>query len=261
MDSYVISRNVNALPSLAELLIEPIPSLEADLTINLMAELRMSSDVIDIEQRTFEVGVRRAYVKIDLQGLEPILGSRLGEQAPAEAEESREQEATTSMNMSAAAAASTNFLSTTPEFSGELSAGRSTIRTTKKHCKLAHRALRAKPGLSWQIDAAQDMRNTEFLDATFINHQSLCSIREKKNANHNSVSVRLFFRKRDLVIRREDAPLGLEKFLGERNRDAVILAIIARAAERLSTENGTAEPVIVASSVHIERQVEQWTDY
>ena len=71
----------NALPDLVELLLRVSQTTSKTKELDILTELRISNATLDEEQDRlcFTVSLKRAWLSLDLSGLEPVPGSRLGE--------------------------------------------------------------------------------------------------------------------------------------------------------------------------------------
>ena len=175
--------------------------------MEILPELRISNATLDEEQDRlcFTVSLKRAWLSLDLSGLEPVPGSRLGEPTrPNEVSVKRKtsRELVTKNQVSAGAGIRADMTSASASAKLDLGAKHTTAGTTIESTTSAesapHIRVKARGNLMWEITDSPQLGE---LDGTFLNNEPLCRVKPKSGANAKTVQMSTFAKQRDVLLR------------------------------------------------------------
>ncbi len=191
----------NSIPEICELGIRIVSAPDQEGCLICAAELRLHNGDIQLGDEVCEVSVSKLTISIDLEGLEPVPGSRHGEpRRPNATRIDRTVTQTNAAGKSYKAASDASLNTTTPALrasaGGEISGSTAHETALTVHDQDEHLRVRAIPSLRWEVsepDGAQ-------LSGTYLNGESLLGLARAERANRSSLSVRVGVRQRDLNI-------------------------------------------------------------
>jgi hypothetical protein len=194
----------NSLPDLLELLLKVVPSKGNDNDLAVSPELRITKGVVEGEKDIcFEVALRRVTLSLNLDGLDPISGTRFGE--PVKDNEAEGKRKTSHEVIKQGEAHGKIGIALEPsKISGSLSAGAEakatakTVQSTTSIEKLSHLKVKARPNLKWEITESTQL---DELDGTYLEGDPLCQVRAKTGANIRSIQLEANVMQRDVILR------------------------------------------------------------
>jgi hypothetical protein len=202
-----MGNDTNSLPDLLELLLRVVPSKGKGGGFDVSSELRITKGIVEGEEDlSFEVALRRVWLDLNLDGLDPISGTRFGE--PVKDNEAEVKRKTSLEVVKQGEAHAKIGLSIGPsKVSGSLSAGaegkaaEKTVQSTTSTEKILHLKVKARPNLKWEITESPQL---DELDGTYlegIEGDPLCKVSAKKGANFRSIQLDAIVKQRDVILR------------------------------------------------------------
>jgi hypothetical protein len=238
-----MSDDNNSIPGLLELLLRVAKPSSKSAELDVFTELRISSATLDApDGLVFTVALKRAWLSLDLLGLDPVPGSRLGEPA-------KPNEVTVKQKMSQEVVRKNEIgghvgakIDSTGASAGlELgakhsSAGKTVVSTTSVESK-PHIRVKARGNLMWEITDSPQLGE---LDGTYLNNESLCRTRSRVGANARTVQLLAYAKQRDILLRLEK---GNSRFsFPSLNHEKMMKILIAKAISAPGTPfNGIVE--------------------
>jgi len=233
----------NALPELVELLVRVSQTKLKDKELEILPELRISSATVDgPDGLCFTVSLRRAWLSLDLMGLETVPGSRLGEPTkPNEVsvKHKTSHEIVTQNQITAQAGVRADKTSANVEIGlggKHQSTGKTTSSTTSTEAT-PHIRVKARGNLMWEIT---DSPLAGELDGTFLNNEILCRVKPKSGANAKTIQLAAFVKQRDVLLRLLKSNCRFP--FPSLNHEKMMKILIAKALSASGTKfNGTVE--------------------
>ena len=231
-----MGNDTNSLPDLLELLLKVVPSKGKAKGFDILPELRITKGIVEgDDDLCFEVALRRVWLDLNLDGFEPISGTRFGE--PVKDNEAEVKRKTSHEVVKQGEAHASIGLSVTPsKVGGSLSGGAKgkaaakTVHSTTSTEKISHLKVKARPNLKWEIT---DSLQLDELDGTYLEGNQgdpLCKVSAKTGANLKSVQLDATVRQRDVVLRAQKE----KRLISFRNptQEKMIKILIAKGALR-----------------------------
>jgi hypothetical protein len=197
-----MSNDNNPVPELLEFLLRASKNSKKETKI--LGELRINSATLEgPEGLSFTVSLKRAWLSLDLEGLEPIPGSRYGEPVrPNELSIKQKTVNETLVQNQVNANASVHLDSTHPHAALDLGAdynskGKTTVSTTSAE-SAPHIRVKARGNLMWEVTESPNLPD---LDGTYLDGEALCCVTAKIGANAKFVRLIAFAKQRDVQLR------------------------------------------------------------
>jgi hypothetical protein len=229
----------NSIPELLELLLRTsnvgCKAKESKICIDLRIA---NADLDGPDGLYFSVGLKRVWLSLDLNGLEPVPGTRFGE--PTKANEVAVKQKLSNENTvrdQAELQAAAHLNMTSPAIDAKLAAGRratakTTLSTTTAETT-QHMRVKARANLMWEVTESAQFTQ---LDATYLENEVLCRAKSVAGANSKSVSLTAYAKQRDLLL---NLTRNGAKFSFLSNNHAKMLKIlIGKALSTSGTEYG-----------------------
>ncbi len=196
----------NSIPNLIELVLRHSAADQSD-EISIRVELRIAPTELDgPENTTFKVALKRAWLDLDLSGLDVVPGTRLGEPTTpneilAEKKITEEVVRNRADGGQATLGISANPKSIAADVAVKVEANKR-IETKKSLASSAsdsatHMRVKARGGLMWEITEPLD---NSALDATYLNNDALCNATPTKGANAKFISLIALAKQRDIIL-------------------------------------------------------------
>jgi len=154
----------------------------------------------------FEVALKRVFLDLNLDGLDPVSGTRVGE--PVKDNEAEAKRKTSEEVIKQGEAHAKMGVSADPtKLGGSLSAGiegkaaAKTVQSTTSTEKVSHLKVKARPNLKWEVTESAQL---DELDGTYlkgVKGPPLCKVITKKGANSRSVQIDAIVKQRDVILR------------------------------------------------------------
>jgi hypothetical protein len=237
--------NNNSLPDLLELVVRLDESPDNPELTDIKVELRIATtDLNGPEDLNFTVGLKRAWLSLDLLGLELVPGSRFGEptkpnQVAFESKFSKES----TMHASAVAGASLKLgaaptglsASAATEIGGKRSTDSKTTSSRSATETEAHIRVKARGNLKWEVS---EPPQTNTLDATYLDNEVICRAKAARGANAMSISMIAYARQRDVIL--ELNRKGISFGFPSKNHEKMMKILISKAISSSNEKyNGT----------------------
>lgn len=222
----------NSLTELSELRFD---IQEGDQTFDLGCRLRFGKMQYQHNDREYEVGVSRAFLRLNLEGCETTLDETFGESTLETVEEFDSAETETAVGVSGAAGADARGnLDGTASVSGAANSRVTRHRTMSK----THLPVVARPNNCWEVNPADVVGKADTnIEGTAIPSARLCTLRRKKGGNRMSVIAEVQVSKSAIKV---SASRGnkMGKVLSEwQNKDAIVSQILKKAIQREAAAN------------------------
>jgi hypothetical protein len=197
----------NSLPDLLELLArtgKASPGKSIDLCVDLrgaIAELEGPDGI------SFQVGLRRAWLSVEVSGLNVVPGSRYGEPTKpndiAIKEEFSNQQATSTQGHLGGTA---QLSASSRDMAGKASLDAGIKRSAKNSSVISatssevvhHIRVKARGNLMWEIT---DSPRLSTLDATYLNDCVLCRLAPVKGANAKTAALSVYAKQKDIMLK------------------------------------------------------------
>lgn len=233
----------------------------------LRLEMKARGDEIDVQcrlifgnmrhehnNREYEIGLRRAYLRLNLEGCETTLESAFGENELPSVIEEDELESGTSLGTSISGAADTSGALSTR---AQMEIGANGTRRQSSTQKRERLPMTRKPGDSWEV-VAQSVLGSANADlvGTAISGQKLCSLRRKDGGNRLAATGEVQVAKSAIAVSAKGGN-QLGKALSEwQNKDAIVSQIMKRALQREAIGGAarTLAKVIVVSRAEVSEE-------
>lgn len=193
---------INNIAEICELGIRIRPSVTSEGELDCIAELRLCSGDVELGDETCEIAISKMTLSLDIEGLEPVPGSRYNEprkQPVTQMERTVTQ--TNSAGKAFMASAGINLDSTTPSFGasavGELHGASQRETALKAVDVFEHQRVKARPNLRWEVREADDSP----LDGTYLESDSLVRMSRAERANRSTLVARATVRQKDVSIK------------------------------------------------------------
>ncbi|RDD68373.1 hypothetical protein [Paracoccus versutus] len=245
----------NNITELCELGIRIRPSKTIEGELDCIAELRLCSGDVELGEETCEIAISKMTLSLDVEGLEPVPGSRFGEprkQPVTEMERTVTQ--TNSAGKTLKASAGANLDSTTPSFgisaSGELQGSSQYETVLSSVDRFEHQRVKARPNLRWEVREPNDAP----LDGTYLESDSLVRMSRSERANRAAFVARATVKQRDVAIKQvmqDAASLNFFKRLSTTQRRLMDI-FIAKSIDAALRGSGRYSGEITLSSSSIE---------
>jgi len=222
----------NSLTELSELRFD---IEESDHTFDLNCRLRFGTMQYQHNDREYEVGVSRAFLRLNLEGCETTLDETFGENAleAVEQYDSAEMESAVGVSGSAGADSKGN------------ANGAVAVKGAANSRVIRHRAMSkthlpvvARPNNCWEVNPTDVVGKADAsIEGTAIPSARLCVLRRKKGGNRMSVIAEVQVAKSAIKV---SASRGnkMGKALSEwQNKDAIVSQILKRAIQREAAVN------------------------
>lgn len=230
-----MGNDTNSLPDLLELLLRVVAThgKEDGKAFDILPELRITKGIVEGEEDLcFEVAVKRVWLDLNLDGLDPISGTRFGE--PVKDNEAEVKQKISRKVVKQGEAHADIGLSVAPSnLSGSLSGGSKvkaaakTVGSTTSTEKILHLKVKARSNLRWEITESPQL---DELDGTYLvgmRGEPLCKVRSKAGANFRSVQLDAIAKQRDVIFR----PQKKKRLISFRNptQEKMMKVLIAKA--------------------------------
>jgi hypothetical protein len=202
-----MGNDTNSLPDILELLLRVVPSKGRDKGFDVAPELRITKGFVEGEDDLcFEVALKRVFLYLHLDGLDPISGTRFGEPLK---DNSAEVKRKTSHEVvkEGEAHGRINMALDPSKIAGSLSAGAEakaaakTVQSTTAIEKISHLKVKARPNLKWEVTESTQL---DELDGTYLeglDGDPLCKVVAKKGANSKALGLVAVVKQRDVILR------------------------------------------------------------
>jgi hypothetical protein len=202
-----MGNDTNSLPDLLELLLRVVPNKGKATGFEVTPELRITKGMVEGEEDLcFEVSLKRVWLDLHLDGLDPISGTRFGD--PVKDNEAEVKRKTShEVVKEGKGHAKIGFSVDPSNVSGSLSAGaegkaaEKRVESTTSTQKISHLKVKARPNLKWEITESPQL---DELDGTYLEGTEgdpLCQVTPKKGANLRSVQLGALVNQRDVILR------------------------------------------------------------
>lgn len=245
MDSPKFNNNEkNPFTELSELRLEM--SSEGQ-TFDITCRLVFGKMHYEHNEREYEVGVSRAFLRLSLEGCETVLAESFGESllGPVAEEDS--------LTVKTAAAIEASFatsLESNPKASASAYVEKGMVRTQQFNQNKLHLAVVNRPNNSWEIKGKTVAGMSDsIVEGTAIPNTKLCGLRRKTGGNRIAILGEVQVRKSDIKVSARGGN-SISKALSEwSNKDAIVSQILKRAIQRQSThtEAGQSNSTMVIS--------------
>lgn len=234
------SHNTNPVRQLVELKTAVREGRAEDGTDHgLTVGLGIFQDEVEVDKITVAVGIKKAIVSVDLEGMEIVDGSKLGlDVAPARvsAKTSMESTVQTGLESSLAhdviAAAEIGALAssgkTSVSASGKQTHSASASLKTVREIAVDHVTVKAVGNDMWRVTEPDEA----VLDRHYLDHEQLCAIRPlgaKPNRQHVEVSVFARQKEMEVTVTRDDRMISRSKA-----KDKIIGILVAKALHEVN---------------------------
>lgn len=234
----------NSLNELSELRFD-IEELEHDFGLN--CRLRFGTMIYQHNDREYEVGVSRAFLRLNLEGCETTLDDTFGESELKIVEEIETSETDTEIGLSGGGGV---------DGSGRLGGSAAAFWKTGAKAKTIRAQSRtllpvvAKPNDSWEVRPHTVVGKIDnSIEGTAIPSTRLCVLRRKRGGNRMSVIAEVQVTKSAIKVAASNGN-KFGKTLSEwRSKDIIVSQILKRAIQReAATANVTISSAVVAIS-------------
>ena len=234
------SQNTNPVRQLVELKTSVRESnAENGSRHDLEVGLGVFQDEVDIDKVTIAVGIKKAILSVDLEGMEIVDGSKFGlDIAPARtstktcAESTVQTAVETAVAAEAIAAGEIGALSATGKLSvnasGKQTQSASASLKTTRESAAEHVTVKAVGNDMWRVTELDEA----VLDRTYLSEQPLCAVRPvraKPNRQHIEVTVFAKEKEMDVSITRDDRLIPRSKA-----KDRIVGILVAKALHELN---------------------------
>lgn len=204
-----MGNDTNSLPDLLELLLRVVPTKGKGKgkALNISPELRITKGIVDGEEDLcFEVAIKRVWLDLNLDGLDPISGTRFGEPVKdngAEVKHKISHEVVKQGEAHADIGPSVAPSNVSGSLSGgaRVKAAAKTVKSTTSTENILHLKVKARSNLRWEITESPQL---EELDGTYLvgmRGEPLCKVSSKTGANFRSVQLDAIVKQRDVIFR------------------------------------------------------------
>lgn len=238
----------NAIAELVELLLR-VAGAERSPETELRVELRVNSADLDgPDGLSFNVGLTKAWISVDLSGLNISPGTRYGE--PTKANEvaikqkvASEQIVENQVGLELSGSLSAAGASAKAQGRVNSKAKDKTTVSTIASENAPHLRVKARGAMNWEVSEARN----EQLDGTYLNDEVLCRVIGTKGANAQTIEILANAKQKDLVLRvtRNGSRIP---FLSN-NHEKMLKVVLAKA---LSASNSDYSGVITFSKSEAE---------
>ncbi|WP_368186513.1 hypothetical protein [Aestuariibius sp. HNIBRBA575] len=236
--------STNSLNELSELRFD-IEELDQDFGLN--CRLRFGTMIYQHNDREYEVGVSRAFLRLNLEGCETTLDATFGESELKVVEELQTSETETDIGVSGYGGVDgSGGLDGSAAVYGK--AGAKTKRTRAQSRTLL--PVVAKPNDSWEVRPHTVVGKTNnSIEGTAIPSARLCVLRRKRGGNRMSVIAEVQVSKSAIKVAASHGN-KMGKTLSEwRSKDVIVSQILKRAIQReAAMANATKSSAVVAIS-------------
>jgi hypothetical protein len=197
-----MANDINSIPELFEFLMRTSKGSKKE--TNILGELRIDNASLDgPEGFTFTVLLKRAWLSLDLEGLDAIPGTRYGEpKKPNEVSIKQKTTNETVVQNQLNVQGGIRLASDQPSLNLDLGAGHSskgkTVVSTSATQSAPHIRVKARGNLMWEV--TENSQLTE-LDGTYLNGDALCRVTARLGANAKNVRLVAFAKQRDIILR------------------------------------------------------------
>ena len=222
----------NSLTELSELRFD---IEERDQAFDLNCRLRFGTMQYQHNDREYEVGVSRAFLRLNLEGCETTLDETFGESTLEAVEEYDSAETETTVGVSGNAGADSKG-----NVNGALAVTGAANSRVKRQRAMSKTLLPvvARPNDCWEVNPADVVGKADAsIEGTAIPSARLCVLRRKKGGNRMSVIAEVQVAKSAIKV---SASRGnkMGKALSEwQNKDAIVSQILKRAIQREAAVN------------------------
>jgi hypothetical protein len=222
----------NSLTELSELRFD-VEQIEQDFGLN--CRLRFGTMQYQHNDREYEVGVSRAFLRLNLEGCETTLDETFGESALETVEEYDTAETETAVGVAGAAGGNSQG-----KVDGAAAIrGSANSKITRKRARSkTHLPVVARPNNCWEVVPDDVVGKTDAsIQGTAIPSERLCVLRRKTGGNRMSVIAEVQVTKKAITVSaRGGNKMG--KALSEwQNKDAIVSQILKRAIQREAATN------------------------
>ena len=205
----------------------------------------------EYNDQEYEIGLRRAYLRLNLEGCETTLGSAFGENELPSVIEEDALESNASLGASISGSADTSGAIGS---SVQMDVGTHGTRRQNNNQQRKRLPMTRKPGDSWEV-VAQSVVGTANadLDGTAISGQKLCTLQRKDGGNRLAVTGEVQVAKSAIKVSAKGGN-KLGKALSEwQNKNAIVSQILKRALEREAIGGAarTSANVVVVSRAEV----------
>jgi hypothetical protein len=238
----------NPFTELAELRLEFKPNGEK---IDIQCRLIFGRMRYDHKEREYEIGLRRAFLGLALEGCETTLEPEFGENELSSVVEENALES--KKNLGASVSSSTDPLINSV---GLKIAGDSTSRQNN-HQKRARLPMTRKPGNRWEIvsQSVSGSGNLD-LDGTVMSGQKLCTLQRKDGGNRLAATGEVQIERSAITVTTKGGN-KLGKVLSEwQNKDSIVSQILKQALQReaIGGSARTNAKVVVVSKAEVSEE-------
>ena len=204
--------------------------------------------------REYEIGLRRAYLRLNLEGCETTLESAFGENELPSVIEEDELESSASLGASISGAADTSGAIGSR---AQMEIGANGTRRQSNTQKRERLPMTRKPGDSWEV-VVQSVLGSANADlvGTAMSGQKLCSLRRKDGGNRLAATGEVQIAKSAIAVSAKGGN-QLGKALSEwQNKDAIVSQILRRALQREAIGGAarTLAKVVVVSRAEVSEE-------
>lgn len=250
----------NPTPLIAEV---DINLSEAEEHIDCLCTLRINEDEFEFSDKLYQLSIRRAFLKLDLEGMQVLEGSRYGEPTSSNVITCDANiDRTKQSGFEAVSSAGAQLKADTsgpniPSASIDISSGASGMnktmsqlssnskRTENFHC------VKARGGNHWEISDIDIEGKRRSLQRTFLNNEPICKLRVSEKSNRSSISAFILVKKGDTDVEILDAH-GIEKFFGmSRNKEKILKALTEKALQGISGKDYISDRFMVLGVVEL----------
>lgn len=236
----------NSLSELSELRFE-IEELEQNFGLN--CRLRFGTMLYQHNEREYEIGINRAFLRLNLEGCETTLDDAFGESELEVVEEVETSEMEAELGMSGGGGIDV-IGKPVGSVSGHGAAGVKASKTRAKSKKLL--PVVAKPNNSWEVRPDTVVGKTsDCIDGTAVPNTRLCVLRRKRGGNRMSVIAEVQVAKSAIKVTASHGN-KMGKTLSEwRSKDVIVSQILKRAVQREAANPTTSTAVVAISRCEI----------
>jgi hypothetical protein len=220
-------------------------------------ELGVFHEEVDLGKLTISVGIRKATLSLDLEGLEVVEKSKFGvDTAPAKisTKTSTESVVQTSLEASVAAEAIASAeIGTLPmavkastSVSGKATNAASATMKSTRETDTDHVTVKAVGNDMWRITEPDGV----VLDRHYMNYDELCRLRPQgAKPNRQRAELRVFARQRDMDV----AVVRDDRMFGSQAKDKIIGILVAKALNEVAGD-GEYDGVVTFSVSKVEHE-------